>query len=389
MTEHRNPDQLSSDLDRFFPADNSALPSSLPDDTLLNAAAYLAAAPKPVLTADARARMKAKMLAAIPAVPATAPAAPATPPNIIRPVFRYFITASAAAAILAVTVFGLMSVMRNNRGSLTPTAPAVANLSSETPTVEATDEPTSEPTSEATVEPTAQPTVEPTDESQDSPTTVPTDEPTVAPTTEPTEEPTVFIIATEGSMSSTDEPTDEPTIEPAKATSEPSVTPSPTELPSATPTETPALVAKLTIEGKVDAITEQQLTISGFEIALAEDHPLLEYLKVGDYLRLSGEIAPGRGQGTSQARGRIVIEDVAQFEIAAEDGGEAIVEAGPDGEVWRDSGTCENPPPDWANANGWRARCVAGNQPGGGAVHETIRGARWASRDRSRGCGRK
>src|SRR5690606_37992414 len=112
----------------------------------------------------------------------------------------------------------------------------------------------------------------------------------------------------------------------ATVTPEPSATPAPTELPSATPTETPVLVAKLTIEGQVDAITEQQLTISGFEITLAEDHPLLEYVRVGDYLRLSGEITPGRGQGNSQAGAQIVIGDVGEFEIAAEDGGEAIVE---------------------------------------------------------------
>jgi hypothetical protein len=27
------------------------------------------------------------------------------------------------------------------------------------------------------------------------------------------------------------------------------------------------------------------------------------------------------------------------------------------GEVWRDKGNCQNPPPDWAPANGWRRRC--------------------------------
>lgn len=44
------------------------------------------------------------------------------------------------------------------------------------------------------------------------------------------------------------------------------------------------------------------------------------------------------------------------------------------GEVWYDDGTCDNPPPDWTPANGWRQRCEvessgtnpSGNTPGQG-----------------------
>jgi hypothetical protein len=31
--------------------------------------------------------------------------------------------------------------------------------------------------------------------------------------------------------------------------------------------------------------------------------------------------------------------------------------------VWRDTGTCDNPPPPWAPANGWRRRCQGGSPP--------------------------
>jgi hypothetical protein len=29
------------------------------------------------------------------------------------------------------------------------------------------------------------------------------------------------------------------------------------------------------------------------------------------------------------------------------------------GEIWRDDGSCDHPPPPWASANGWRQRCQA------------------------------
>jgi hypothetical protein len=37
------------------------------------------------------------------------------------------------------------------------------------------------------------------------------------------------------------------------------------------------------------------------------------------------------------------------------------------GEVWRDDGSCNNPPPPWAPANGWRRRCESGNGNGNGS----------------------
>ena len=34
--------------------------------------------------------------------------------------------------------------------------------------------------------------------------------------------------------------------------------------------------------------------------------------------------------------------------------------------IWLDNGNCNNPPPDWAPANGWRARCEGQSQQPGG-----------------------
>ncbi|NWF70225.1 MAG: hypothetical protein HXY40_14155, partial [Chloroflexi bacterium] len=38
---------------------------------------------------------------------------------------------------------------------------------------------------------------------------------------------------------------------------------------------------------------------------------------------------------------------------------------GTTGEVWRDDGSCNNPPPDWAPAVGWRQRCQGQGTPPG------------------------
>ena len=97
MTNPKTPEQLSADLDRYLPAGTSGLPASKSDDLSVNAAVRLASAPRPVLTMDVRAQMKARMLAAVPVTPA-APSPGLVP--VMRPVFRYLAAGSAAAAVL-------------------------------------------------------------------------------------------------------------------------------------------------------------------------------------------------------------------------------------------------------------------------------------------------
>lgn len=110
-------------------------------------------------------------------------------------------------------------------------------------------------------------------------------------------------------------------------------------------TETPTTV--IAIEGEVEAINANIITIYGMDIVLAEDEPLLSVIQIGDKLRIEGEY-----QETVFIAIIIIFVD-ADVEVEG-------------GAVWRDSGDCNNPPPPWAPANGWRRRCEGGGGNGNG-----------------------
>ncbi len=116
-----------------------------------------------------------------------------------------------------------------------------------------------------------------------------------------------------------------------------------------TPTELPV---NLIIEGPIEAINGNILIIYGIEVVVSINDPLLSILRIGDVIRVDGSV-----QG-----------DVNQTVIAAVEIDTVDVDTtvNPDGsnEVWRDSGDCSNPPPAWAPANGWRARCQGQSSPG-------------------------
>jgi uncharacterized membrane protein YgcG len=110
-------------------------------------------------------------------------------------------------------------------------------------------------------------------------------------------------------------------------------------------TQNPAL---LTIEGDVTAINANVITIYDMEIVLEPSDPILRVIQVGDTVRIDGEYQSGA---------RIILIAVTIVFVDVD----VFVN---DGEVWRDSGNCSNPPPAWAPANGWRRRCEGGG--GGG-----------------------
>ena len=99
------------------------------------------------------------------------------------------------------------------------------------------------------------------------------------------------------------------------------------------------------IEGPIEAINGHIIVIYGIEIKFKLDDPILAVLQVGDIIRVNGSIVD-----TPDAS--IVVTHV---ETASVDSAVAISEDGQS--VWRDSGGCDNPPPPWAPANGWRRRC--------------------------------
>lgn len=104
----------------------------------------------------------------------------------------------------------------------------------------------------------------------------------------------------------------------------------------------------IVIEGPVQQIIGNVIVIYNIEIEVDDDDPILTVIQVGDVIRVEGEQLVG---------GVIVVVNIIFIDIDVVIVGDV---------VWRDSGECGNPPPPWAPASGWRARCERGEHPGGG-----------------------
>lgn len=125
----------------------------------------------------------------------------------------------------------------------------------------------------------------------------------------------------------------------------------PTLTPTATATAT-ALPVNLVVEGPVQSVKGNIIIVYDIEIALPPGHPLLGVLRPGDVIHVEGNI-----------NASVTDTPVTAVDVDPADSG---IEVNEGGETWRDPGDCSNPPPAWAPAHGWRARCEGGEQPGGG-----------------------
>ena len=105
----------------------------------------------------------------------------------------------------------------------------------------------------------------------------------------------------------------------------------------------------IVIEGPVTSIEGTTIVIFGFNIVLAEDDPLLLVIQIGDVLRIEGDWDDDSPIIIAII---IIFVDIDVFVF--------------DGQVWRDQGNCNNAPPPWAPANGWRRRCETPRGGGSG-----------------------
>ncbi len=108
--------------------------------------------------------------------------------------------------------------------------------------------------------------------------------------------------------------------------------------PEATPESTDEAV--IVIEGPVDSIDGNIITIFGVTIEINPDDPLLGTIEVGDVIHVEGN------NGTTVITATTITYVDVEVNVNSSSG-----------EVWRDDGSCAHPPPDWAPANGWRRRC--------------------------------
>lgn len=126
------------------------------------------------------------------------------------------------------------------------------------------------------------------------------------------------------------------------------LTPVPTVEVTPESTAQPGAPVIIVIEGPVQAINVNIITIYNINIQLTDNDPNLKIIQVGDVVRIEGTPQTNTGTGT------IVIVAITVVVVNVE------VDTST-GQVWRDDKSCANPPPPWAPANGWRRRCQAQN----------------------------
>lgn len=129
-----------------------------------------------------------------------------------------------------------------------------------------------------------------------------------------------------------------------EATATPEMTPDPETTPD--PDDNNDLVIKIVIEGPVESININIITIYGINIQVDVNDPILTIIQIGDIIRVAGDLVDSNGGTIIIIAINIVIINV---DINIDNG-----------EVWRDSGDCGNPPPPWAPAVGWRRKCESG-----------------------------
>ncbi len=105
------------------------------------------------------------------------------------------------------------------------------------------------------------------------------------------------------------------------------------------------------IEGPVEEINVNIIVVYNIEIEIEADDPILTVIQVGDIVHIEG--------GVVEEGDTIIIVAITIIIINVE------VDISDDGDVWRDDGNCQNPPPPWAPAHGWRRRCGGSDESSG------------------------
>jgi hypothetical protein len=136
-------------------------------------------------------------------------------------------------------------------------------------------------------------------------------------------------------------------------TASPTLTLAPTATESLTLTITPTIVPTsgvgviTVIEGPVDHVDGNVITIYDVPVEVDPNDPVLGDIDEGDVVKVEGDTKPGT----------VVVVATTVIVVNVTPVGTVDPSNPTTGEVWHDDGTCAHPPPDWAPANGWRQRC--------------------------------
>lgn len=152
------------------------------------------------------------------------------------------------------------------------------------------------------------------------------------------------------------------------ATPTATLTPEGSITPEVPPTITPSVDMGLgpiiIIEGPVEAININIITIYSINIVVSEDDPILTTIQIGDFIRVEGELVNVDDDNQDDDAFDVLLIDsdvsitvvIIAINITYVDVDIFVNE----GEIWRDDDdddSCANPPPPWAPAHGWRRRC--------------------------------
>jgi hypothetical protein len=122
----------------------------------------------------------------------------------------------------------------------------------------------------------------------------------------------------------------------------------------------------IVIEGPVTAININIITIYNINIVLSPDDPNLTLITIGDIIRVEGELVTDEDQLNLLITDTNITIVIVAINIIIVQAPVVVVPGAP-----AVSGDCANPPPPWAPAHGWRARCdphyhgYTGRPPGG------------------------
>jgi hypothetical protein len=124
----------------------------------------------------------------------------------------------------------------------------------------------------------------------------------------------------------------------------PTVTPTTTP-PTATPT--PGLPVTIIVEGPVQVVNVNVITIYDIDVTINANDPVLTQIQVGDFVRIEGDMITQNNT--------VVVVAVSVFVVEVD-----VIVSNNNTIIWQDDNGCGNPPPPWAPAHGWRRRCQGG-----------------------------
>lgn len=319
MTEFRHdPDSLADRLDQLLPPDQ---PDQIgtDDDPLIETAARFASAPPLSLSPEAMARIQAQIMQEQ-VVPQPAPLRMRLPSS-----GRLALVAALTVLVIAGTVFAAHEL---GITLIAPDVPTATSTRTHTATMMPTQ--TSTPSARATDTFTPIGSMTPPGTRAPTQTNVPT-----------TEVPHIPV-----SPSSTERPSFTHTATPEQtATFTDAMSPTLTNtssLPSATATPT-SLPVTIIIEGPVQAVDGNIITIHDVDIEMASNDPVLSVVQIGDIVRVEGDTIVNADTLVIVATSVVIVNLDGFVDL--------------DGTIWRDTGDCSNPPPPTAPAPDWRARC--------------------------------